>query len=101
MAAIIFCGADPLKFLSKWFNKETYLLAYMFNVNPLEEGYIDQQVLKVPCYHQLLKECMAELQKKRGGGGEPLKGRIQANQNFLEQAKLWNVGFAVKKVITS
>ena len=35
MAVIIFCGADPVSYLSDWFKKDTYLRAYKFSVYPL------------------------------------------------------------------
>lgn len=86
MAVIIFFGADPVNFLAKWFSKETYLLAYRFNVNPLRVKMYGQQLLMAPCYHHWLKECLADLRKK--GGESHWKGRIQPDQNFLKQAEL-------------
>ena len=36
MATIIYEEADPLNYLSTWFNKETYLMAYNNMLNPVK-----------------------------------------------------------------
>lgn len=35
IAAISFCGANPVNYLSEWFSRETYLSAYQFAIRPL------------------------------------------------------------------